>query len=307
MGEPAQVWLTVMLGMACVWFLAPGWRGLRGTTLRAAWWWAVLAVVGIAATELTLAYSGHNSNVHDETLRFAAAVLILCPTIAVLGGKRPQNAAWQFIVFSLWGVLALPALEIWMRGRGEVLVIDPVRSWFLLVLVVVGVVNHLPTRFGLAASQFAAGEVLLLWPHLPFGGLAESRPPVWLAMLLLIASVWTARHRAAGAPLVPPSSRDVVELRGWSFAWRDFRDWFGAVWGVRVMDRVNASAGMYDWPVMLEWDGFVWRRENSSHDITNELGQSNTLLEAPAEQALRALMRRFVSAEWIDERLKAAR
>jgi hypothetical protein len=302
MGEPAQVWITVLAGLACLGLLRTGWRGLRGTTLRAAWCWTVLAVVAIAAAELVVALPQLNRDADAETVRFAAAVLVFCPTIAVLGGKRPQNTAWQFIVLTLWAVLALPAFEIWMRGRGEALAIDPVRSWFLLLLIAVGVVNHLPTRFGLAAAQFAAAELLLLWTHIPLAGLAELQPPVWLAMLLLSASFWTARLRAERAPVAPPTSRDVVELCSWSFAWRDFRDWFGTVWGVRVMERVNATVEMDDCPITLEWNGFVWRGERPPADNPEELMRTRNL----AEQALRALMRRFVSAEWIDERLNAA-
>ncbi|MEX2138131.1 MAG: hypothetical protein WD894_02635 [Pirellulales bacterium] len=292
--------------MACVWFLRPGWRGLRGTTLRAAWCWVVLAVGGITGAELSLALSGPNAGAHAPTLRFAAAVLVFCPIMAVLGGKRPQNVAWQFIVLTLWGILALPAFEIWMRGRGETLTIDPVRSWFLMVLVVVGAVNHLPTRFGLATTHSAVGQILLLWSHLPFGGLTEWRPPIWLAMVFLLGSVWTARRAAARASHTPDSARDVVELRPWSFVWRDFRDWYGIVWSMRVMERVNASPEMHDGPLTLEWDGFVWRGESPPPDNHTEYESSSILLETAAGQSLRALMRRFVSAEWIDERLRAA-
>ena len=62
--------------------------------------------------------------------RFAAAVLSFAPTMALLGAKRPQNGAWQFVVITLWAILALPAFEVLLRGRGEALAerVDGIRS-----------------------------------------------------------------------------------------------------------------------------------------------------------------------------------
>ena len=299
MSGTTQVWATVLLGLACLWLLRGGWRALRGTTLRAAWWWALAAVVAIAAAELVV-FAGLGEETHAETLRFAAAVLLFCPTIALLGGKRPQNSAWQFIVLTLWGILALPAFEITIRGRGEALLIDPVRSWFLVVLIGVSAVNHLPTRFRIAAVQSAAAQALLLWPQLPWSGMAAWRPPVWLAMLVLVGAAWSARRAAARMPNATPSAHDVVELRSWSYVWLDFRDWFGTVWSVRMMERLNATAIAHEWPMALGWDGFVWQGDNGA-DM--RLAQEQ---RASAVEALRALLLRFVSREWIEERLKVA-
>ena len=41
-------------------------------------------------------------------LDFAAAMIVFCPAMALLGAKRPQDKPWQLIVLSLWGILALP-------------------------------------------------------------------------------------------------------------------------------------------------------------------------------------------------------
>ncbi len=297
MGELARAWICLLLGLASVWLLRVGWTVLRGTTLRAAWCWAVVAIAGIAGVEMLLALGQTDEATSAETLRFAAAVLAFCPTMAVLGGKRPQNTAWQFIVFTLWGILALPAFEIWLRGRGEVFSIDPVRSWFLVVLVLVGLGNYLPTRFGLAAALYAAGQVLLLWEQLPAGDVLDWRPPVWPAMALLVMSGWAVRRAAARGPH-RGAHRDLVsQLGDWNLVWRDFRDWFGTVWSVRVMDRVNASAASDDWPVALGWEGFIWRGTTLPPDANPPQAAGDTL---------RALMRRFVSPEWIERRLGEA-
>lgn len=74
--------------------------------------------------------------------------------------------------------------------------------------------------------------------------------------------------------------------------WLDFRDAFGVAWGLRVAERLNASAAMYSWPVTLTWQGFRGRQEGTS-DIP----------PAAVEEGLRGLLRRFVSPEWIDSRL----
>jgi hypothetical protein len=163
----------------------------------------------------------------------------------------------------------------------------------LVVLVIVGLGNHLPTRFGLGAAMLAAGQVLLLWNQLPAGELLAWRPPVWLAMSFVVLSCWTIGRAARQAPRRPHAG-EAIEFGAWSFVWRDFRDWFGTVWSVRMMDRVNASAVSDAWPVTLGWDGFVRRAETASGDKNAPTIAGGTL---------RALMRRFVSAEWIDRRL----
>jgi hypothetical protein len=245
---------------------------------------------------VALAASRLSDETKAETWRFAAAVLLFCPTIALLGGKRPQNSAWQFIVLSFWGILALPAIEITVRGRGEALSIDPVRSWFLVILMAVGAINYLPTRFGTASFFSAGAQALFVWPQLPWSEANSWRPPDWLAMLVLLGAVWCARRAAAHAPFAPLSSNDVVGLRAWSHAWRDFRDSYGTVWSLRVMERINATAAAHDWPVALGWDGFVWRGDSGDTRLAEVQLRS-------AEDALRALLLRFVSREWIGERV----
>ncbi len=81
--------------------------------------------------------------------------------------------------------------------------------------------------------------------------------------------------------------------RGLDRVWLDFRDAFGAVWGLRVMERMNASAAMLGWPVTLSWQGF----------LANEPGAGNVETPQIVEDSLRTLLRRFVSPAWIDERL----
>jgi hypothetical protein len=78
-----------------------------------------------------------------------------------------------------------------------------------------------------------------------------------------------------------------------NLVWCDFRDGFGAVWTLRVAQRVNESATRHQWPVTLDWQGFIDRHS----------GQPAEELPAEVVENLRTLLRRFVSNEWIDKRL----
>jgi hypothetical protein len=303
MSEPVAAFVNLALCTAVLWLVFRARRAIWSTTLRAAWCWAVLTLIVLAAVETLLGLLTGHSHANAQNLRFAAALLVFTPTMALLGAKRPQNAAWQFVVVTLWGVLTLPAFELWMRGRGEELVIDPIRSWFLVVMIIVGVVNHLPTRFGLAVAQAAAAQAVLVWSHLPFVGSSEIHLPLWLACGLFLTSALTARHAAGRAPRDSHSGLNVPVMRSWSFVWREFRDWFGTVWGVRVMERINATAIMNHSPLRLGWDGFHWSDSTEIQEGEPMTPQIAAEQQTAIEQSLRNLLRRFVTSEWVEARL----
>jgi hypothetical protein len=215
-----------------------------------------------------------------------AAAGSFCPTMALLGAKRPQDRGWRFVVLALWGILSLPA-AYWLL-IGGVRDIHPAQLGFLAILVGVGAINGLATRLWPSALSYAAGQAALLaplvWPTQPW--LAGARGP--LAGMALIVAAWMLtwmRMPAARGGATP-----------WDRLWLDFRDEFGAVWGLRVMERMNAAATMYGWPVILSWSGFRPRSEEGIHvDIPPAV-----------EDSMRTLLRRFVSPDWIDARLHAA-
>ncbi len=263
-----------------------GTRRVRGTTLAAPLLWAVVSLATLVASELlVLGLTDRNLPTWAGPLRFAATMSTFCPLMAVLGAKRPQDRGWQFIVLSLWLLLMVPSGQALLFQPGEPLALFPVWSWFLLILLLVGLANYLPTRFWVASLLVATGQVLLLSEHLPFGTFATDAVDRLIGVALFVLAIGTV---AVG---FPPRRRGRTPL---DQVWIDFRDWFGAVWGLRVAERMRASATLYHWPVVPTWHGFAPAegKETLAPEVETELLRS-----------LRSLLRRFVSPEWIAERL----
>jgi hypothetical protein len=264
-----------LVGTAALAWLRPR---LSGTTLVAVWAWSLVALAMVVASQVGLGLARPASDT-IAAVRFASAMSTFCPLMALLGAKRPQDRAWQWIVLSLWVILSLPGFE-WLLFGGPT-EIHAARAWFLSILVGIGVSNGLATRQWLGSVLYGGGQAALLAPFLVETRLSgEASGLLGLGLLsaswLLLALDWP--RRGAAGPL------DRV--------WLDFRDSFGVVWGLRVAERVNATARLADWPLHLSWRGFRPR----------DPGQP---LEIPpaAVDSLRTLLRRFVSRDWVDARL----
>ena len=78
-----------------------------GTTLGGVYGWALFAFWGAVLCD-PLATLLVDSDL--ESLRFAVACLQLCPTMALLGVRKPHHRAWNVVVVSLWLVAVLPAV-----------------------------------------------------------------------------------------------------------------------------------------------------------------------------------------------------
>jgi hypothetical protein len=252
----------------------------RGTTLTCPLLWTMVALLAVSGTEI-LVWSSSSEAGWASALRFCAATLTFCPTMAVLGAKRPQDWAWQFIVFSLWLVLILPAGEALLLRRSGLIEIHDARAVFLAVLIVIGMLNYLPTRHGLSALLVALGQGFLLARNLP-GIRYETGQNGVLAfsLLVLLASLWALRRRPSNQPCSPTD-----------LAWRTFRDYYGALWGLRIAQRVNAAAEMHQWPVFLNWDGF--------QAVETDTPPQNGEVEPAVLTTLRGLLRRFMSPQWL--------
>jgi hypothetical protein len=256
------------------------WTRIRGTTLVAPMFWTVasLVIVAIAAGGDPAA-NGENAR---RATDYFVGVSMLCPAMALFGAKRPQDSAWQFIVFTLWIVLSLPAIHWWLAGGGGAFNIHIAQSWFIFLLWLMIAVNHLFTRFALASVLISLAQWTLLQQFMPTANWLP-RLSLHVGLLLglgvVIALLVTFWRRTAAQPL------DRV--------WLDFRDCFGAVWGLRVQQRVNQSASMCGWNLRLNWNGFRTIEENPISPDEFVAVKNN----------LNNLLRRFVSTEWIEKRL----
>jgi hypothetical protein len=269
--------------------LASGFRALRGTTLRAPWWWAAGSIVSVAASETAIALFNFDGTAGAAQFRLAASTTTLLPVVALLGAKRPQDRAWQLIVLSFWVLLALPAAQAWLLRPESPPMMHCFWSCFLFLLAIFGATNYLPTRFWPAALLAAAGQIVLHWQYRPFAAApTESQGlALWGLSLIVAAAVTVAliarRPVAAGDPL--------------NRMWIDFRNQFGAVWGLRIAERINAQAKQCSWQLTLGWHGFTTSYGGS-------FDSAGASVQPELQAALRTLFRRFVSPEWIDARLR---
>jgi hypothetical protein len=248
---PKDAWIAALLGLAIAIAASVQLRRLRGTTLTAPALWAIASLAAIGAVEAWLAWRGSAAEpLTASLLRFTAAVSTFCPVIAVLGAKRPQDGAWQWVVLTLWIILLVPAAQAVAVKSGDQL--ELFGAWRILIggLIAMGLLNYLPTKHAAAAILLTVGQALLV---APFFGAADSLAWRRVAMMGVLGS----------AALVLESSR-----RRWRFAsddsdptpvdrlnerWFALRDGWGAFWALRIMQRVNQSADLGHWPMRLSW------------------------------------------------------
>jgi hypothetical protein len=299
---PAIVGAALAIGAGCVGLGALALRRpiVRETTLIPAWSWALAAVIAWSAIELAAGLSGDPPSTWQDPLRLAAVTLSFCPILAVLGAKRPQHAAWSFVVAAFWGIVMLPAAEAFFLQRGQRLEMGDARSWFLWILIAVGPINYLPTRQWLAATLLAAGQMLALSEYLPLVHRALFAQQHLAGLCLGCLSLALAR-----------SPRSLAAGK-YDRLWLDFRDTFGLFWSLRLQERVNAVAQTNGWPIWLSWSGFlsvptVPVGQGLPDDVNSEASPTGTVgplsIEPTLRTSLKGLLRRFVSGRWIAERL----
>lgn len=269
--------------------LVAGRSALRGTTLKPAWDWSLLAVAGVGATVTGWTWLSPAS----EDARFFAAITTCCPLMAVLGARRPQHNAWVFVVLVMWCILAIPSVERWVgRAPGRLLQDDP-RAWLLPVLIAVGWLNWAPTRWLPEATLAAAAQTIWSAEWLP-PPLAGVLPVAWTSS----PSGWCTGLACVAVAL---GSLQVRRLRrsstsDFDAAWRKFRDTFGALWGLRIAEQINALLRTHKCRVQLRWRGFVDRDTGAS-------AAPPPRVSGPLRQCFENHLRRFVDLDWIEDRL----
>lgn len=184
----------------------------------------------------------------------------------------------------------LPAAESLLLRPGQRLVLGDARGLFLVLIVLLAAVNYLPTRYAMAALVLASGQVMALAPYSPLRGFSLGASGSAVGLVLAGAALGAAWGLAVRGRDAGPLDR----------VWLDFRDAYGLLWGLRVMERINATANQLGWDVELRWSGFRHRHH------AGELRELPEAQRQALQQALESLLRRFVSRAWITERLAEA-
>ena len=251
-----------------------GLRKAWGTTLAAPIVWTMLSCVLLG----WVAYSSFaTEEVGSSSLRFLAFASTFCPVMAVLGAKRPQHLAWQWVVLSLWLVLGWPAAQAILAGGGLELFI----AWklFIVGLITVGLLNYLPTRHWLATLLVSAGQVALfaefLWAD------SDSSSMLLLGSACFLSAGLVVLWSSLKAEVI--TDNPLAQLDEFGEKWLHFRNAYGAFWALRILGRVNETAGLRKWPLHLEWQGY--RCEEEGEPTPEQMRE--------LEQCWETLMRRF--------------
>ena len=276
---PSADWWTGALATAIAVAAARALARVRGTTLAAPAAWAVVAALFLAGVEFVLVWrGGQTSGLAATTARYASAVVTLCPLMAVLGAKRPQDRGWQWIVLSLWIVLLVPAGQAWAARGNAPMDLAPLWRLLLIGLASLSMTTYLPTRFFFAAFLTAIGQTLLL-SEFVFERPSATDRDIGICVIFLAAVV--ASWQAAAE-----TSTDQATLGQFSTRWLAFRNGWGAFWALRIMNRINETAQLSNWPVRLEWSGFCSTSDGDAPEIDERIA-------AHIDQTMDSLLRRF--------------
>jgi len=274
---------------------------VRGTTLTAAFVWAVVASGGLAAVELLVAWqSPADTQLAPRLLRYLAACGTLCPGMAILGAKRPQDRGWQWVVASMWVVLALPALQTIAAGNTD-LQLGGIWAAFLgLIVITTGPLNYTITCNAVPAWLLASGQTLLFAPTTSMGRQFEllsadsttaAGSGALLAASTIAAVIWRGRRARPTENAALHSDLVGERLASENKRWDWFSHAFGAFWSLRVAQRTNQTAELADWPVRLDHNGFVWRDDAASNEASHRELSDNIVLHV--RQTFDSLLRRF--------------
>jgi hypothetical protein len=284
--------LVVMVGTSGQWWHA--WRAAEGTTLRGALVWTALAIsLSLAAQAVAVSEPLESGRPITGRVTYLMVLAMLAGLTSVLGARNPGGGAWAILMVLLVIVFLIPWLEATARlRRAQGLAQVPFESpWTLFygVLVITGVTNYLPTRYGLAAFCTGAGLVLEYLGLTRTGWMPEGRAMAWSGVAWTLAS---SVYLAGSLADQPARGRTNLER-----IWLWFRDHWGVVWALRTQDRFNRTAELAHWPFRLTWFGLT--------PTDSAAGDAPSTPPPEAEKALRGLIRRFVDAERLDRLSRA--
>jgi hypothetical protein len=230
--------------------LARAWSANGTTTLRPALAWAAAAMLTWGVSALDTA---------TPRWPYVALCLSGCAGVAVLGARRPGGGAWNFVVGGLLVVFLMPVAT----GLGTPR-LETAHLVFLGATLGVVLLNHLPTRLGLAVPFLAIPFGLEM---ARLGGLSVAAGLQCLGRALLALAPWVAWAAV----------RRVGPLGETNRLWLGFRDRYGFLWAERVREQFNRSAAHSGQTVYLSWSGLRPAGPRDDHSA----------------DTLRALLRRF--------------
>lgn len=284
--------VTILLGAWCT--IVPGRKSLAQTTLGLAGNWLVLAAMAWTGAFLFDHCLKIVSAAVADHLWYGAAVLSLCPPIAVLGARRPGNRVWtMFILLPMLFALGWPIGTLAIQGselRGLQLETPQLMAYTLVLIMGFG--NYCGTRNTVPAIIFSMALFVSVLS-------ITSSSPSWLADRNA-TRFWSTAVVSMTICLMG-LRRKSIHRHSFDRVWFDFFDDFGIVWGRRIQDRINHLAASEKLPVHLDSDGFHF--ETSSMGENSAAHDQLSQTEARVEHFLRWLLRRFVDPVWIDERL----
>jgi hypothetical protein len=290
--------MPLLASAAWPWWAA--WKATRGTALRPALVWALLAIaVAITAQAAGWAEPLADGRPTAGRLTYLSTLAALAALGSVLNARSPGGRVWAGLMAILVLVFLIPWLEgpwrVRRAGGLTLLHLDAPWTIFYGLLVIVGVTNYLPTRFGAAAAWLALGFLLEYlgltrgdWP-------ASRRATLWSWYAWTLAAAAWAAHRGG---MRAPAGRTRLER-----LWFWFRDLWGVVWALRILERFNRTAELKGWPIRLGWFGL-----EPAPGAADRLGPPDTPEDnAVAEAVFRGLIRRFAQPDRLAEVLAADR
>lgn len=260
----------------------------RGTSLQGAILWGAMTLV-LASISQAVAISEPASTGRPISGQFIylATLTGLASAISVLNARRPGSGAWAILM----GILVLVFLLPWLEGGGLArteggwIRLRLTAPWtiFYGLLVLAGVTNFLATRYFWGALIFGIGLIAMDFGLVRTDLEKPLRGMIWEFVALAYGtSVWVTTM--AGSRRAATS--DLARL------WLWFRDHWGVVWGLRVMERFNKTAELSNWAIRLAWQGPVYRD-----------GVSPALPDTIPPQAvatLMSLLRRFAELDRLE-------
>lgn len=258
--QPA-FWIIPPLCILLVLTLRVLWRW-RNSALRYALLWATGALTGNS-----LIWSLQACNVPTLSWRYLGLVLALSVPVALLGARLPTTSAWQFVVLGFYAVASLPVLEQpWASPEWHV---DGPRFLLLLMVIMIGWINYLPTRLGWLVSGLvwsASWQLLELslrertreFLLLVDAGIAGG---VWWAAFFAVVLFWRSNRQgtfvwgSSGKTVSKTDGVPIDELLLINQMWREIRDGWGLVWAWRVQEMIHSAARHAQLRGELTWRG----------------------------------------------------